>query len=130
MKKIIKMINAWVPVLFWMVIIFYFSSHKRIGIIQTFVFDFIIFKTLHIIEYAILYYLVYRSYNIILGKNLKSVYTIYAFLISLIYAITDEIHQTFIPTREGRLRDVFIDMMGIGGMMMIINRFKSLLWRR
>ena len=34
-------------------------------------------------------------------------------ILSLIYAVTDEIHQTFVPTREGRFRDVIIDLIGI-----------------
>jgi VanZ family protein len=31
----------------------------------------------------------------------------------LTYAISDEIHQTFVPTRTGSLTDVFIDSVGI-----------------
>ena len=35
------------------------------------------------------------------------------FIISLVFAVIDEIHQTFVPTREGTIRDVLIDAMGI-----------------
>lgn len=33
-------------------------------------------------------------------------------IIAVIYAITDEFHQTFIPGRSGELRDVLIDSVG------------------
>ena len=35
-----------------------------------------------------------------------------AFIVALLYAITDEVHQTFIPGRSGEVRDVLIDMIG------------------
>jgi VanZ family protein len=38
---------------------------------------------------------------------------LYGALSALGYGIFDEIHQTFVPTRTGTLRDVFIDMIGI-----------------
>lgn len=45
-----------------------------------------------------------------------------ALWVTVFYATTDEFHQTFIPTREGCLRDVAIDSSGA-----IIGLF--LLWR-
>jgi len=35
-----------------------------------------------------------------------------AFGLTVLYALTDEYHQTFVPTREGTFRDVFIDATG------------------
>ena len=35
-----------------------------------------------------------------------------AYLITLVYAISDEIHQYYIPGRSGEARDVLIDMVG------------------
>lgn len=34
--------------------------------------------------------------------------------VALVYAIVDEYHQTFVPTRHGALSDVAIDALGIG----------------
>lgn len=36
-----------------------------------------------------------------------------AFAISLLYAISDEVHQTFVPGRAGMAADVFVDCIGI-----------------
>lgn len=35
-----------------------------------------------------------------------------AFLFAVLYALSDEWHQTFVPTRHGALRDVAIDAVG------------------
>lgn len=47
--------------------------------------------------------------------NIKSTKYIYfiSFVIGLIYAITDEFHQLFIPNRSGEIKDVIIDSLGI-----------------
>ncbi|MFH5882069.1 MAG: VanZ family protein [Candidatus Izemoplasmataceae bacterium] len=49
-----------------------------------------------------------------LSYHLLKVKTIYILssLITLFYAISDEIHQTFIPGRSGEVMDVIIDFIG------------------
>ena len=44
-------------------------------------------------------------------KNINKKYPL-AFLICVIYAISDEIHQLFVPGRAGQVRDVLIDSAG------------------
>lgn len=64
------------------------------------------------VEYGFLYYLWFRALhqtNIIPKKNTL----LAAILLTLLYAISDEYHQTLVPTREGKLRDVIIDFAGI-----------------
>jgi VanZ family protein len=63
------------------------------------------------VEYAGLYFLLIRSIYIS-HKDKKELYKT-AFIIAVLYAVSDEIHQTFTPTREGRIRDVVIDTVGI-----------------
>ena len=103
---------SWLPPFIWMIIIFYFSSQPRFGITHKFIFDFIIFKTLHIIEYGILYFLIFRAFHKTTRINLKRKF-FYSFIFSFLYAISDEIHQAFVPTREGKIRDMIIDTIGI-----------------
>ena len=102
----------WVPTLTWMGIIFYFSSRYSVHVSDSFAIQFIIFKSLHLIEYATLYILTYRSLrNTTSLLDWQSRY--HAFMIALFYGMSDEIHQVFVPTREGHIRDVIIDGMGI-----------------
>ncbi len=104
-------LKLWLPVLIWAGVIFWFSS-QEINKPAPFNWpDFIVKKTAHVIEYAIFYWLLFRAVsqkNKLINKK--------SFLLTLIliifYALTDEWHQTFIPGREGTLRDVGFDTIG------------------
>lgn len=94
--------KLWLPVLVWAGVIFWFSG---LAINKPAPFnwiDFVVKKTAHVTEYAILFWLVWRA-----GKSLKL-----SLAITILYALTDEWHQTFIPGREGTLRDVGFDTIG------------------
>ena len=55
-----------------------------------------------------------RKKNILKDKeNTTKIYGIITQVFGTFYAITDEIHQTFIPGRSGEIRDVIIDSFGI-----------------
>jgi len=72
--------------------------------------DFIVKKTAHIIEYAILATLLYRA---LINSNVpRKEAGIYAVILSATYGISDEFHQYFTPGREPRVRDVFFDLFG------------------
>lgn len=114
MVKISRFIQYWLPPLIWMVIIFYFSSRLRTSVTGEFLFDFIFFKGLHMIEYAVLYFLLFRSFYSINNSQLTiNNKLLFPIILSVFYALSDEIHQTFVPTREGKTRDVIIDTAGI-----------------
>lgn len=84
-------------------LIFYLSSRSTTGIGGTGIERFLLFKTLHLIEYAILGLLV--IYPI--------AQTVPGIIISYLYAITDEIHQNFTPGRGPKFTDTLIDLIGI-----------------
>ncbi len=113
MKKLKKLIFYWLPPILWMLFIFFLSSKQSISITKEFVWDFIIFKTFHLIEYAALNFLFFRAFY---GwGNKKGDITkilILSLFFSIVYAATDEYHQTYTATREGRFRDVIIDSAG------------------
>ncbi len=109
-KKVTKIISLWLPPILWMGIIFFLSSRPTIKTTQIYWQDFLIKKTAHFVEYAILSFLYIRAF---LGSSMSQKKSfILAFLISLVYAISDEYHQSFVPGREPRIRDVVIDSMG------------------
>ncbi|MCI8659817.1 MAG: VanZ family protein [Lachnospiraceae bacterium] len=67
-------------------------------------------KGAHITEFAVLNLsLIYAlsSWNI---KGMKLIRT--AFLLTVLYACTDEFHQIFVPGRAGLIQDVLIDSIG------------------
>lgn len=85
--------------------------------------SFMFFKTLHLIEYGILFLLTERALKLSLprlGKKVRLGRMTWswrpawlALIFVLLYGASDEFHQTLVPTREGHLRDVLID--GLGG---------------
>lgn len=93
-------------------VIFYFSSRVSVTVSEIFFIQFVFFKTLHILEYAVLYVLFYRSFrNTVKAPDWQQ--RINTILFAIVYGMTDEIHQVFVPTREGRMRDIAIDASGI-----------------
>lgn len=106
-----RFVRFWLPVFLWMAVIFAFSAKQDVKVASTQEENFLIFKTLHMVEYAFLYVFSFRAFRNASGVKRRSV-AVAAFLVTILYAVTDEIHQLFIPSREGRLRDVIIDSVG------------------
>jgi VanZ family protein len=86
-----------------MSVIFYFSSQSTAGIGHTQISRILILKTFHLIEYATLAVLLFFAY-----KKYK-----YAIITAYLYAISDELHQSFIPGRSCKFTDTLIDLTGI-----------------
>jgi len=72
---------------------------------------FFVVKGWHMTEYAILVSLaVVALRRGRVGSQLSSIWL--AFVLSVVFAASDEWHQTFVPGRDGNLGDVFIDTGG------------------
>lgn len=111
MSKIQYKFVYWLPSLIWMLLIFIMSSRTTVQASTVDWQDFFIKKTAHFIEYFIL--------NALLLYSLKKTTPLHyprliftALVLTVLYAISDELHQTFVAGREGRPRDVFIDSFG------------------
>ncbi len=106
-----KKLSYWLPVLLWMGVIFTFSSFQAVQAAEVHWVDFVIKKSAHVVEYAILWGLTFRALlnTSHLGKTKAGLVSL---LMVVIYATTDEYHQTWIPSRTGRARDVLIDTTG------------------
>lgn len=104
MEKIIKnKLIRYAPAILWMCFIFYLSSGPTTAITGTSVQRFLILKSFHLIEYAILFILL----------NFAGISPKKSILIAYLYALSDEFHQSFVPGRTGLFRDTFIDLLGI-----------------
>lgn len=116
-------------VLTWMSIIFIFSSQdgsestdKSKIVIYIFNYigldlnsilgdtaDFVVRKGAHMTEYFILIMLIQRTLNLKYTLN-KSL--LFALGLTVLYACSDEYHQTFVQGRCGQVKDVLIDTCG------------------
>ena len=73
--------------------------------------DFAVRKCAHMAEFFILTYCLSFLF-IYIKKNCYMGIRILAIITAVIYAISDEIHQLFVPGREGKVSDVLIDSIG------------------
>lgn len=105
----------YLPVFLWMGVIFCFSSIKGDGVEWKPNFWFYVErKGAHIAEYMILTFLIIRVLiREITNKKEFLKRIILAGGISLLYAISDEIHQKFVFGREGKIFDIGVDLVGI-----------------
>jgi len=127
MKKYIYLILT----IIWMGVIFYFSHQVgdisgnqsgellvRLGLLtqedlinqteKAQVLQFIIRKAAHMSVYCILSILYILTFKNFMIKH----YYILSWAMATVYAITDELHQAFIPDRGPSVKDVFIDFFG------------------
>lgn len=117
-----KLLKYWLPPLVWAGVIFTFSSLKVYPSSTIDWQDFFVKKAAHVIEYSILYVLLYRAF--INSTALTKKQTLFLTLILVIvYAITDEIHQSFTPGREPRARDIIIDGIAAAGTLIAIWKY-------
>jgi VanZ family protein len=104
-------LRLWAPVVAWAALIFAFSSVSDLGTgLGTW--DLVLRKIAHAGEFAVLGALLLRAL-----RNGTA-----AFAGGLAYAVSDELHQHFVPGRVGSPLDVAIDSAGVA--------IGVLLWRR
>ena len=92
----------WLPVVAWAALIFALSSIPDLGTGLGW-WDLVLRKIAHAVEYAIL--------GALLVRALRQPRT--SFLLGVAYAVSDEIHQQFVPGRHGAPLDVAIDAVGV-----------------
>jgi VanZ family protein len=100
-----RALSRFAPPLILMGVIFFFSAQPDLGTgLGTW--DLILRKAAHMVEYGLLWFLWYRALE--LRNPLPAV------AITLAYAASDELHQSFVEGRHGTPVDVLIDAVGVG----------------
>jgi len=97
-----RVLSAWLPVVAWAGLIFTLSSIPDLGT-GLGDWDLLLRKLAHAAEFAVLGVLVLRAVE----------RPALAFLLASAYAVSDEIHQIFVPGRLGSPLDVLIDVAGV-----------------
>lgn len=138
-----RFMRYWLPLMGWMLLIFLLSHQDkdetslRTGLLRWLlslagidgawlmsgIRGFVLRKFAHFTEYAVLCMLVLRlaALHFSIRKAL-----IYSLLFCLIYACSDEFHQTFVPGRVGTPMDVAIDTSGaVAGMLLWLYGWKK-----
>jgi len=146
----LKIYIAWVLVILWMTVIFYMSSQPAVisnsmskGVTKLIIqfvsiiyplnievdatqlwvdrFNHTVRKIGHITEYLILGILVTNAFKKSGIKGYKLL--IYSFILCFVYAVSDELHQYFVPGRGPGLNDVILDSFGAALGIIIYNSY-------
>lgn len=110
----------WLAALAWMAFLFYLSSLPKLPGPEEILTIQLIRKSGHALVYAILAYLDWRVLRAESRFAAQSVR--WAWLFAALYALTDEIHQGFIPERHFTGTDVLIDAAGATLAMLLVQR--------
>lgn len=96
-------VMLWLPVFVWATVIFSLSSTSSLKVSDFFIWDFISKKIAHLFIYAVLFSLILRATK----RN-----WILSFLLTMIYAASDELHQSFVFGRNASVLDLGFDLSG------------------
>ncbi len=111
-NKHFKKWEKYASLIIWMAAIYYLSN-KSLEFLGGFdLSTFVIRKIAHMFEFAVLTLLVFRILN---KTDKKSIHweVLGSFIFAVLYAISDEYHQSFVSGRIGTYRDVIVDTLGI-----------------
>jgi hypothetical protein len=103
--------EKYASLIIWVSIIYYLSSQGLEFIGPSNIWEFILRKIFHAFEFAVLALLIFR---ILHQTEKRHIYwdIAWTFIFTVLYAISDEYHQTFTIGRFGTIRDVSIDSFG------------------
>jgi VanZ family protein len=112
----------WIPAIVMMALIFSASSLPATDIPRFGEWDVLVKKSGHAIGYALLGV----TYFFALPKSLSNRYkTVLAILMVVLFALSDEFHQSFVEGRTSSLRDVAIDTAGAAAALIFVNLYSS-----
>lgn len=81
-------------------------------------------KLAHFTEYAILGFLAARAFLSSPRRAISSRWFLISLTIIVVYALMDEYHQSFVPTRTGSIYDSLIDIAGGLTALLVIRRIR------
>ncbi len=109
--KISKFLNYWLPPILWAALIFSLSGVPNLNSGFVAFWDVFLRKIAHAAEFGVLFLLLFRAWR---GSDFKFWPAWFLSLIlAVLFAFSDEFHQLFVPDRQGKLFDVFVDSLGV-----------------
>ena len=107
--RLVSRLDPWLPPFLLMGVIFLLSAQPNLNTGLGTI-DFVGRKIAHFSEYALLSFLWWRALRTVVAARLA---LICAVAISVLYACSDEYHQTFVSGRNGTPIDVGVDAIGM-----------------
>ena len=104
-----RLARGWLPAVAWAALIFALSAQPGLRVAPDEDVDLIVRKVGHMAVFGILALLVWRGLE--RTTTLRRPWA-WALALTVVYALTDELHQAFVVTRQDSLTDVAIDAIG------------------
>jgi VanZ family protein len=116
------LVRYWLPPFLCAALIFFLSSLPGKKYPYTF---FSADKLIHVVEYAVLGYLVARAFGCDLHE--RQILFVRSLVVCVLYGISDELHQWFVPDRVVSVMDLLADIIGsVSGIGIYIKQRKVL----
>ena len=109
MRRFTAYFPYWVPTLLWLGVIYFLSSLPDSATPGRFILS---DKVLHATEYFILAFLILFALQRTTALKFSTCFWI-VLAAGAVYALSDEFHQLYVPTRNFDLRDLVADVCGI-----------------
>lgn len=109
LPKIRSFTYYWLPLIVYCIFIYIQSSYPSPERLPSFEFS---DKLLHFGAYAVMGILFYRAYETLPLRNNIQMLVLISMTSASLYGISDEIHQSFVPYRDGSILDVIADVLG------------------
>jgi VanZ family protein len=98
-------------VFIWAGVIFFASAQQTLPGPNTISLDYLLKKTAHIFVYAVLYFLTFRAVKKTFPDRHRLHFGL-PLIFCILFAFSDEFHQSFVPGRQPSLTDVGYDAIG------------------
>jgi VanZ family protein len=121
----IFVLSLWAPVVAWAGLIFFLSAipslNSGLG-----AWDIVFRKIVHVVEYAVLFLLLFRAFRRTWAQWGWHRVGGYSGVLSIVYAMSDEFHQSFVPGRGPSVLDVLIDAVGVALALIVCKNMKRM----
>jgi VanZ family protein len=107
--KVKNFTYCWLPLIAYCIFIFIQSSYPSLQSLPSFEFS---DKLMHFGAYAVLGVLFYRAYHTLPFENRLQWIMLLSMISASLYGVSDEIHQSFVSSRDGSYTDVMADVLG------------------
>jgi VanZ family protein len=140
-RRAIRFLTHWLPLLIWLGFIFFASTgqfsanntSRIVGPLVLWLFPNTSAETMRIIhgitrklahftEYALLSFLAARAFRTSSNSLLHQHWFLISLVLVVVYALLDEYHQSFVPSRTASVVDSLIDMAGGLTILLVLRR--------
>ena len=118
-----RRILVWLPAVAWAALIYFISAQPKEAFERLGLPSLLVFVGGHLVVYFVLMVLLVVALRYSSSLSPNHVYMV-AFLLIVLYGLSDEYHQSFVPGRTATIVDWLVDLIGAGAAWIILVRWE------